>query len=84
MVVCGPRLQLVAMFGSVLISMAHASLESHLDVSGLIDGQSHSDTKLIWVACAAIWGHGDILPQAAIEDHVWVHGPVAAGVCDPN
>lgn len=33
------------------------------------------------VALATTWGHGDISAHAAMEGHVWVCGPAAAGFC---
>ena len=39
-------------------------------------------TILIWVACAATLGHGDVWARTAAEDHVWVHGLAVIGFCD--
>jgi hypothetical protein len=36
---------------------------------------------LIWVTCTATWGHRNIQAHAAAGGHVWVYGPMAAGVC---
>lgn len=35
---------------------------------------------LMKVACAATWENGDVQVHSAVEDHVWVHGPIAAKV----
>lgn len=33
------------------------------------------------MTCADTWGHGDLLAHAAADGHIWVHGPISAGVC---
>jgi hypothetical protein len=39
---------------------------------------------LIWVACTATWGHGDIWPHAATWERVWINGLITARVCVEN
>lgn len=40
------------------------------------EGLVATRTTLTWVACGDVWS------QAAVDGHVWVHVPNAAGVCD--
>ena len=45
------------------------------------ESNASAGAVLIWVACTTTQGHGDLLAQAAAENHICVCGPVAAGVC---
>lgn len=40
-----------------------------------------SCARLIWMTCADTWSRGDLLAHAAANGHVWVYGPISAGVC---
>lgn len=39
------------------------------------------EARLMWVACAATWGHGDVQTLDATEGHVWVRGLTGGWVC---
>ena len=52
----------------------------HLVSSLVSKGCTATRVIPIWVAFTATWGHVDNLAQVAAKDHVWVHGPAAAGV----
>lgn len=73
--------------GFVLISVAHAAIESHLDVIGLgcclrpywwLELVLTLETILMWVGYAAPWGFGEFLARDAAEGYVWVCGSAAA------
>lgn len=63
--------------------MAHVAAKGHIHAQCLAttrgrEGchQGHPDLS----SCAITWGYSISQARAALEDHVWVHGLVEAGV----
>lgn len=44
-------------------------------------GRESCEEQLMWVACDATWGHGDVPVSAAAKVYTWVTDPAAVAVC---
>lgn len=48
---------------------------------GRIGGLKVLRNSLMWLLLASTWGSGKILAPVPAKNYVWIHGPIASGVC---